>query len=43
MLVSSFSSDPANRFATVYFTPVTCFLVYNCGDYLGRSLASWIR
>ncbi len=38
-----FSSDMTNTFARVYFTPVTCFLAYNCGDYLGRSLAAWIR
>ena len=27
-----------------YFTPVTCFLLFNCGDYLGRILVSgnWV-
>jgi equilibrative nucleoside transporter 1/2/3 len=30
-------------FANTYFTPVTCFLLFNCGDYTGRILASWVR
>jgi len=43
LVVSQFRSDPDNTFASVYFTPVTCFLLFNCGDYVGRLLASWIK
>jgi equilibrative nucleoside transporter 1/2/3 len=25
-----------------YFTPLTCFLLFNCGDFVGRTIASWI-
>ena len=38
-----FREDESNVFSTVYFTPVACFLLFNCGDYLGRILASNIR
>merc|ERR1719232_1915526 len=43
LVVSEFSSDKDNIWANVYFTPVTCFLAFNCGDYLGRILASVIQ
>jgi len=43
LITSQYSSDPSNVWATTYFTPVACFLLFNCGDYLGRILASWIR
>ena len=36
LVVSEFSSDKDNIWANVYFTPVTCFLAFNCGYYLGR-------
>ena len=36
-------SEPDNVWASTYFTPVTCFLLFNCGDYLGRILAGWVR
>ena len=29
--------------ASTYFTPVSCFLLFNCGDYVGRILAGWVR
>lgn len=43
LITSQYSSDPSNVFANTYFTPVCCFLLFNCGDYTGRILASWIR
>ena len=44
VLVSSqYAGDRDNIWANVYFTPVTCFLAFNCGDYLGRILASVIQ
>jgi len=43
LISSQYSSDPSNIWANIYFTPVTCFLLFNCGDYLGRILASWIK
>ena len=44
VLVSSqYSGDKDNIWANIYFTPVTCFLAFNCGDYLGRILASVIQ
>jgi len=43
LITSQFSGDPANVWANTYFTPVACFLLFNCGDYLGRILASWVR
>ena len=36
-------SEPDNVWASTYFTPVTCFLLFNCGDYVGRILAGWVR
>jgi len=43
LITSQYRSDPGNTWARTYFTPVTCFLLFNCGDYLGRTLASWVR
>ena len=36
-------SEPDNVWASTYFTPVSCFLLFNCGDYVGRILAGWVR
>jgi len=43
LVTSQFSGDEDNVFATVYFTPVACFLLFNVGDYTGRILASQIQ
>ena len=36
-------TTPHTRWADDYFTPVTCFLLFNVGDYAGRQLASVIQ
>ena len=36
LVVSQYYKDDTNVWASTYFTPVTCFLAFNCGDYLGR-------
>ena len=43
LVTSQHASDPDNVWANVYFTPVTCFLAFNCGDYFGRILASLVQ
>jgi len=43
LITSQFSNNPDDVWANIYFTPVTCFLLFNTGDYVGRILASWIR
>ncbi|XP_077997115.1 equilibrative nucleoside transporter 1-like [Glandiceps talaboti] len=41
--VESMSTDPKSVWATRYFTPVTCFLLFNTGDCIGRVLTGWIQ
>ena len=44
LVTSQHASDkPVSTWATVYFTPVSCFLAFNCGDYLGRVLAATLQ
>lgn len=43
LITSQYSDNPDDIWANKYFTPVTCFLLFNTGDYLGRILASWVR
>jgi len=43
VLVESQYKSSGDAWATTYFTPVTCFLFFNTGDYLGRILASLIK
>jgi len=43
LIKSQYSSDPDNVYANSYFIPVTCFLLFNVGDYVGRTLASFIK
>ena len=41
MLVVS-TADPETLWASKFYVPVSCFLLFNLGDYLGRLLASWV-
>lgn len=41
VLVQSTHYHTGSIWATKYFIPVACFLMFNIGDYLGRSLASF--
>ena len=41
--IAQIRSEPDNVWASTYFTPVSCFLLFNCGDYVGRILAGWVR
>ena len=43
VLVESQYKSSGDAWANIYFTPVTCFLFFNTGDYLGRILASLIK
>jgi len=43
LIQSQYSGDKDNTFAQTYFIPVTCFLLFNVGDYVGRTLASLIK
>lgn len=43
LVTSQHASEASNIWANVYFTPVTCFLAFNCGDYFGRILASLVQ
>ena len=42
VLVESTHRSENTEWATKYFTPVTCFLLFNCGDYAGRTLATYV-
>ena len=43
VLVESQYKSSGDAWANIYFTPVTCFLFFNTGDYLDRILASLIK
>ena len=43
VLVESQYKGSGDAWANIYFTPVTCFLFFNTGDYTGRILASLIK
>ncbi|XP_074648173.1 equilibrative nucleoside transporter 1-like isoform X1 [Tubulanus polymorphus] len=32
-----------SKWATLYFTPVICFFLFNTGDLIGRTLAAWLH
>eukprot|EP00118_Oscarella_pearsei_P004230 m.17713 g.17713 ORF g.17713 m.17713 type:complete len:439 (+) comp27542_c0_seq1:111-1427(+) len=41
--IKSVAKDPsASPWTSTYFTPVTCFLLFNVGDFTGRTIAVWI-
>ena len=37
------SCSPSSPLTTTYFTPVTCFLLFNFGDFVGRSVAGSVQ
>ena len=43
VLIESQHKSSGDAWSNTYFTPVTCFLFFNTGDYLGRILASQIK
>ena len=43
VLVQSETYNSESAWARDYFTPVCVFLLFNVGDLVGRSLASWIK
>ena len=43
VLVQSETYNSGSTWAIDYFTPVCVFLLFNVGDLVGRSLASWIK
>ncbi len=42
VLVEPMNPTHGDPWTTRYFTPVTCFLLFNVGDYAGRMLASYV-
>ena len=43
VLVQAETYASGSSWAVKYFTPVSVFLLFNVGDFVGRTLASWIR
>ena len=43
VLVQSETYDSGSDWATKYFTAVSVFLLFNCGDFCGRYFATWIK
>lgn len=35
--------DKSTRWASTFFVPVGCFLLFNIGDYIGRTLAGIVQ
>ena len=35
--------DKTTRWASTFFVPVGCFLLFNVGDYIGRTLAGLVQ
>ena len=35
--------DKSTRWASTFFVPVGCFLLFNVGDYIGRTLAGIVQ
>lgn len=43
LIQSEAKTDTPSPWADKYFTPVTCFLLFNVCDYLGRILSTWLQ
>ncbi|KAK3751849.1 hypothetical protein QZH41_009669 [Actinostola sp. cb2023] len=41
--VKSLKKDEKSKWTTIYFVPVTCFLLFNVGDFVGRLAASLVQ
>jgi len=37
------SLEVEGAWSSIFFVPVTCFLLFNVGDYLGRQIAEWVQ
>ncbi|NWW29967.1 S29A3 protein, partial [Panurus biarmicus] len=41
--IESVSKSSGSLWSTKYFTPLTCFLLYNFADWCGRQVTAWIQ
>ncbi|NXH44614.1 S29A3 protein, partial [Dicaeum eximium] len=41
--IESVSKSSGSPWSTKYFTPLTCFLLYNFADWCGRQVTAWIQ
>ncbi|NXY05936.1 S29A3 protein, partial [Pteruthius melanotis] len=41
--IESVSKSSGSPWSTKYFTPLTCFLLYNLADWCGRQVTAWIQ
>ncbi|KAE8591229.1 hypothetical protein XENTR_v10018353 [Xenopus tropicalis] len=41
--IESVNSKSGSIWTTKYFTPITCFLIYNFSDFCGRQITAWIQ
>lgn len=41
--IESVSKDTESVWTNKYFTPLTCFLLYNFADWCGRQITAWIQ
>ncbi|OCT71939.1 equilibrative nucleoside transporter 3 isoform X2 [Xenopus laevis] len=41
--IESVNRESGNVWTTIYFTPITCFLIYNFSDFCGRQVTAWVQ
>ncbi|KAG8435065.1 hypothetical protein GDO86_013141, partial [Hymenochirus boettgeri] len=41
--IESVNSKTGSMWTTTFFTPLTCFLLYNFSDFCGRQITAWIQ
>ncbi|OCT70246.1 hypothetical protein XELAEV_18037168mg [Xenopus laevis] len=41
--IESVNSESGSIWTTKYFTPITCFFIYNFADFCGRQITAWIQ